>query len=469
VKAMPRSSGIASLAIMLMMIGVMFMFAACGAGDPAETDENGSPAPTTPDDATSTTTPTGDTETDGVVLAMSDLSRTTPAASPDDILSAAASMREFGIDMYEILAQDSGDGNLVFSPASIVTALAMTYAGAQGVTAEEMAATLHFTLEGDALHQAFNSLDAALESRSWQGKDDQGKDQGVLVKTANSLWGQQDTVFGQIFLDTLAANYGAGMRLVDYKSAAEEARQAINDWVAGETEDKITDLIPEGALDELTRLVLVNAVYLDATWATQFDPELTEDGQFTTLTGDPVTASMMFQSLSFPYASGEGWQAVELPYLRDELAMLVIVPEAGRFAEVESRLGAGLIDEAVGQLATGPEVILRMPKFEFRTQAGLNDALKALGMPSAFDPNTADFSGMTTQEALFISDVIHEAYIAVDEEGTEAAAATAVVMRATAAPMEMVELTIDRPFMFALRDRETGALLFLGRVTDPTA
>ncbi len=466
----PRSFGAVALAAVFLIMGVMFMVTACGDAGP---DENGSTTSTSSNDSTPTTTPTGDTETDGVVLAMSDLSRIAPAASQDDILSAAASMREFGIDMYEILAQDSGDGNLVFSPASIVTALAMTYAGAQGVTAEEMAATLHFTLEGDALHQAFNSLDSALESRSWEGKDPDGKDQGVLVKTANSLWGQQDTVFEQIFLDTLAANYGAGMRLVDYKTAAEEARQAINDWVAGETEDKITDLIPEGTLDELTRLVLVNAVYLDATWATQFDPELTEDGQFTTLTGDPVTASMMFQSLSFPYASGEGWQAVELPYLRDdpsrgELSMLLIVPETGRFAEVESRLGAGLIDEAVGQLATGPEVILRMPKFEFRTQAGLNDALTALGMPSAFDPNTADFSGMTTQEALYISDVIHEAYIAVDEEGTEAAAATAVVMRATAAPMEMVELTIDRPFMFALRDRETGAILFLGRVTDPT-
>ncbi len=291
----------------------------------------------------------------------------------------------------------------------------------------------------------------------------------MLVRTANSLWGQQDTVFEQIFLDTLAANYGAGMHLVDYKTAAEEARAAINEWVADETEDKITDLIPEGGLNALTRLVLVNAVYLDATWAAQFDPELTSEGQFTTLAGDPVAASMMFQSSSFPYASGNGWQAVELPYLRDELAMLVVVPGAGRFTEVESRLNGGLIDEVVGQLGMGPEVDLTMPKFEFRTQAGLSDALAGLGMPSAFDPASADFSGMTAQEALFISDVIHEAYIAVDEEGTEAAAATAVVMRATAAPVETVELTIDRPFLFALRDRDTGALLFMGRVTDPTA
>jgi serpin B len=449
------------------------MLTACGAADPGNTGADDSPTSTTSDVSTSTTGPTGQTEMDGVVLAVSDLSRAAPAASQEDILSAAASLQEFGVDLYGSLARASGDANLVFSPASIVTALAMTYAGAAGATAEEMAATLHFTRQGDTLHQSFNSLDAALESRSWQGKDPEGKDQGVLVKTANSLWGQKNTVFEQLFLDTLAADYGAGMRLVDYKTAAEDAREAINQWVASETEDKITDLIPEGALDALTRLVLVNAVYLDATWASQFDPALTKDGLFTTLAGEAVTADMMFQSSTFSYAAGDGWQAVELPYLRDDpsqggLSMLVIVPEAGSFSEVESRLSSGLIDEAVGQLATGPEVNLTMPKFEFRTQALLSTALTALGMQSAFDPEAADFSGMTTQEELYISEVVHEAYIAVDEEGTEAAAATAVIMRATAAPMEIVELTIDRPFIFALRDQETGALLFLGRVTDPT-
>lgn len=413
--------------------------------------------------STKTTAPSGVTGPDGVVLAMSNLSRATSPASRPEVLSAAASMESFGSDLYRVLTLGSGDGNLVFSPASVVTALAMTYAGASGVTAQEMAETLHFELQGGTLHQAFNSLDALLESRSWEGKNE-----GVLVRTANSLWGHNDIVFEQIFLDTLATDYGAGVRLVDYKTAAEAARQAINDWVAAETEDKIPDLIPEGTLDALTRLVLVNAVYLDATWASQFDPELTQDGQFTTLAGDTVTVPMMVQSASFPYARGDGWQAVELPYLRDELAMLVIVPDEGRFAEIESRLATGLIGETVAELGEGAEVDLTMPKFEFRTQADLSQALKTLGMPSAFDPMAADFSGMTTQEALYISDVIHEACIAVDEEGTEAAAATAVVMRLTSAPLEQVELTIDRPFLFALRDRDTGALLFLGRVTDPT-
>lgn len=406
---------------------------------------------------------------DGTLLAMSDISRLAASASPTNVGAAAQSLQQFGTDMYGVLADQAGDANLVFSPTSIVTALAMTYAGAAGTTADEMAATLHFNLAGDALHQAFNSLDSALESRSWQGKTTDGADEGVLVKTANSLWAQKDLVFGQIFLDTLAANYGAGVRLVDYKTAAETARRAINEWVAGETNDKIPELIPEGMLDSLTRLVLVNAVYLDATWASQFDPNSTADGQFTTLAGQAVTTPMMTQQSSFPYATGDGWQAIELAYLRDELSMLVIVPDEGRLAEVESSLAAGLIDDAVAGLSEGTQVDLTLPKFEFRTQASLNDILKTLGMTSAFDPLTADFSGMTTQEKLYISDVIHEAYIAVDEEGTEAAAATAVIMRWTAAPVEVVPLEIDRAFIFALRDRATGALLFLGRVTDPTA
>ncbi len=258
------------------------------------------------------------------------------------------------------------------------------------------------------------------------------------------------------------------MRLVDYKNAAEEARQAINEWVAGETNNKITDLVPEGALDTLTRLVLVNAVYLDATWLSQFNSEFTADGEFTTLTGDVVTAQMMKQEFSFPYASGEGWQAVDLPYIGGQVAMTLIVPDEGRFSEVEGRLTQGLLDEVVASLLEGPEVNLTMPKFEFRTQTSLGTALVTLGMTNAFDPDNADFSGMTKEEKLFISDVIHEAYIAVDEEGTEAAAATAVIMAAGAMPLEMVELVIDRPFLFALRDLETGALLFMGRVTDPT-
>jgi len=455
--------GSALIAVLVagLLLGALFFLVSCGTppGDDTTTSTSNGV----------TTSTTGSASHDDALLAASDLSRVSALAPRADILSASGAVDAFGADLYGVLAQTAGDGNLVFSPASIVTALAMTYAGAVGPTADEMAKTLHFGLQGDALHQAFNSLDSLLESRSWQGKDSEGKDQGVLVKTANSLWAQKDLPFERLFLDTLAADYGAGVRLVDYRTAAEDARETINEWVAGQTEDKIKDLIPQGALDELTRLVLVNAVYLDATWAYQFDKDMTTDGQFTTLVGSAVTTPMMRQSAGFAYGMGEGWEAVELPYARDELSMLLIVPQQGRFAEIEGRLKNGLLDEVIGGLSNDAEVDLTMPKFKFRTQAGLADALKALGMEKAFDPEAADFSGMTKQEALYVSDVIHEAYIAVDEEGTEAAAATAVIMRATAAPLTMVQMKVDRPFLFALRDRDTGAILFLGRVTDPTA
>lgn len=452
---------VASTAVLLalvLLVTLPFALTACG-GTGAGSGNTTSTQPGAPSGSSG----------DDVVVAMSDVTRLTPAASQTDILSAADSLQLFGADLYGILAAGAGEGNLVFSPSSIVTALAMTYAGAASITAEEMAATLHFTLEGDALHQAFNSLDTTLESRTWKQKNAEGKEEGVLLKTANSLWAQRDLAFEKSFLDTLAANYGAGIRLCDFGTAAEEARQAINEWVAAETNDKIPELIPKDILSAMSRLVLVNAVYLDATWAVQFDPALTRDGPFTTLAGGTVTTPMMNQTALFPYASGDGWQAVELPYLGNELAMLLIVPDEGRFSEIEGGLTAGLIDETVAALSKATEVNLTMPKFEFRTQAGLNEALMSLGMKSAF--GAADFSGMTTQADLFISAVVHEAFIAVDEEGTEAAAATAVVMGESAqvSPPDLVTLTIDRPFLFALQDRETGALLFLGRVADPTA
>jgi len=380
-------SRLRSLALPSLVLASLLLLASCATGRGDDT--------TTSTSNGVTTSTSGSASHDDVLLAASDLSRVSASAPRADILSASQAVGAFGADLYAMLAKTAGDGNLVFSPASIETALAMTYAGAVGPTADEMAKTLHFGLQGDALHQAFNSLDSLLESRSWQGKDPEGKDQGVLVKTANSLWAQRDLTFERLFLDTLAADYGAGVRLVDYKTAAEDARTTINKWVAGQTEDKIKDLIPQGALDELTRLVLVNAVYLDATWASQFDKAMTTDGQFTTLAGSAVTTPMMRQSAGFAYGMGEGWEAVELPYARDELAMLLIVPQQGRFAEIEAQLKNGLIDEVVGGLSRDAEVDLTMPKFKFRTQAGLSDALKALGMEKAFDPESADFSGMT--------------------------------------------------------------------------
>jgi serpin B len=399
------------------------------------------------------------------MLIASDLQRAAPTASPADVAAVAAGNNAFAAAAYALLAQQ--EGNLVYSPASIRLALAMTYAGAGGRTAEEMADVLRFDLQGEALHAAFNALDQELASRNRiEPTLEDGIERKVQLSIANSLWGQQGFTFTPEFLDTLAADYGAGMRVVDFVNATEAARQAINDWVAGKTNERITDLIPEGVLSEMTRLVLTNAVYLDATWSSIFSKDDSFDAPFNLLDGSQVSVPTMHQQSFFPYAAGDGWQAVELPYVGEELAMLFLVPDAGRFAEVEGLVGSGLLDEVVAALQ-GAEVNLALPKFDFHFKASVADLLKAMGMPTAFDPEAADFSGMSTEADLFISDVIHEAFIKVDEEGTEAAAATAVIMDLTSAPSEIVDLTIDRPFLFALYDRETGEILFMGRVLDP--
>jgi serpin B len=407
----------------------------------------------------------GEAATGGLVA--SDLERAAPTASAADVAAVAAGNNAFAAAAYALLAAQGG--NLVYSPASIRLALAMTYAGAKGETAEEMAAVLRFDLEGEALHAAFNALDQELAARNRvEPTLEDGVERKVQLSIANALWGQEGFTFRPEFLDMLAANYGAGMRIVDYVEATEAARRAINDWVAEETNDRITDLIPEGVLSEMTRLVLTNAVYLDATWSSIFAKDATFDAPFFLADGSEVTVPTMHQESFFPYAAGDGWQAVELPYVGEELAMVFLVPDSGRFAEVEGLVGAGLCDEAVAALENA-NVRLALPKFEFRFKSSVADLLKAMGMPTAFDPDAADFSGMSAEDRLFISDVIHEAFIKVDEEGTEAAAATAVIMDLTSAPSEVIDLAIDRPFLFSLYDRETGEILFLGRVLDPSA
>ena len=399
-------------------------------------------------------------------LVASDLDRRSPEAPAGDMAAAAAGNNAFAAAAYALLAEQE-QGNLVYSPASIRLALAMAYAGAKGDTAREMAEVLRFDLEGEALHAALNALDQELASRNRvEPPDPDGVERKVRLSIANAIWGQQGYEFVPEFLDTLAAHYGAGMRVVDFIAAAEAARTAINAWVAEETNGRITDLIPEGVLNEMTRLVLTNTVYLDATWASIFEKEATAEASFFRLDGSEVRVPTMHQEAYYRYASGDGWAAVELAYVGDELAMLFVVPDAGRFAEVEGRVGDDLLDQVVAGLG-GERVRLALPKFEFRFKASVADLLAEMGMPTAFVPDLADFSGMTLAENLFIADVIHEAFIKVDEEGTEAAAATAVVMEATAAPADPIRLTVDRPFLFSLYDRATGEILFLGRVLDP--
>jgi serpin B len=389
--------------------------------------------------------------------------------SPDILTDEQASLVEgnsaFALELYQALKEE--EGNLFYSPYSISLALAMTYAGARGETADQMAAVLKFMLEQERLHTAFNWLDAELASR---GEGAEGKDgEGFRLNIANAIWGQKDYEFLSDFLDVLAENYGAGLRILDFINETEQSRITINDWISDQTEGRIEDLIPQGAIDALTRLVLTNAIYFNAAWAYPFDEEMTADSPFYLLDGGQVIVPMMKQTESFGYAEGEGYQAVELPYDGDELSMVILLPESGNFEVFEEGLQVQQVSDIISSLQP-TEVALTMPQIEFDSEFSLKDTLAGMGMRDAFSPDDADFSGMTGNPELFISDVIHKAFVAVDEAGTEAAAATAVIVGATAIPEESpVEVTIDRPFIFLIRDIETGAILFVGRVLNPGA
>ena len=387
--------------------------------------------------------------------------------SPDVSTSEQALLVEgnsaFAFELYKALKGE--EGNLFYSPYSISLALAMTYAGARGETAQQMADTLQFLLEQDRLHPAFNWLDAELASR---GEGAEGKDgEGFRLNIVNAIWGQKDYEFLSDFLDVLAENYGAGLRIMDFITETEKSRLTINDWVSDQTEGRIEDLIQQGAIDALTRLVLTNAIYFNAAWEHPFNGNITANGPFYLLNGGQVRVPMMKQTKSFGYTEGEGYQAVELPYDGGELSMVVLLPEAGNFEAFEEGLQAQQVCDIISGLQT-TEVALTMPKFEFESEFSLTDTLTGMGMPVAFS-GSADFSGMTGNRELSISDVVHKAFVAVDEAGTEAAAATAVVMTLTAVPEPPVEVTLDRPFIFLIRDIETGTVLFVGRVLNPDA
>jgi len=400
----------------------------------------------------------------GVIIQSDKQRETSPNVNEADLATVVDGNSAFGFDLYQALREE--DGNLFFSPYSISLALAMTYAGARGETAQQMADTLHFILSQDRLHPTFNSLDIELSQR---GEGAKGKDgEGFRLNIVNAIWGQEGYKFLSEFLDVLADNYGAGLRPLDFANAPEESRITINNWVSDQTEGRIEDLIPQGLIDVLTRLVLTNAIYFNAAWQHPFNEDMTEDGPFYLLDGGEVTVPMMRQAESFGYAEGDGYQAIELPYGGRELSMVVLLPKAGQFEAFEDSLDAQRVDAIVKDLEPR-RVALTMPKFEFESDFSLGETLAAMGMPDAFLWEVADFSGMTGNRDLFIGDVVHKAFVSVDEAGTEAAAATAVVMPTAMPPQERVEVTIDRPFVFLIHDIETGAILFVGRMVAPSA
>ncbi|MFC2045021.1 serpin family protein [Chloroflexota bacterium] len=386
---------------------------------------------------------------------------TEPQVSQGDSATLVDGNSEFAFDLYRVLK--GTDGNLFYSPYSISLALAMTYAGARGETEEQMADTLNFALQQDPLHPAFNGLDIDLSSR---GEGAKGKDEeGFRLNIVNAIWGQKDYEFLSEYLDILAGNYGAGLRILDFVAEPELSRITINGWVSDQTEGRIEDLIPQGVIDALTRLVLTNAIYFNAAWQFPFEGDATINGPFHLIDGREIAVPMMRQTESFGYAEGDNYQAVELPYDGQELSMIILLPKAGQFEAFENSMDSQTANRIISELKHR-QVSLTMPEFEFESEFSLKSILANMGMPIAFSGD-ADFSGMAGNRDLFIGEVIHKAFVSVDEAGTEAAAATAVIMKLTAMPEEPVSVTVDRPFIFLIRDIETGSILFIGRVMNP--
>jgi serpin B len=400
---------------------------------------------------------------------------TSPVYTENELRQLVSDNNTFAIELYHMI-KDKGD-NMFFSPYSISVALAMTYAGARNETETQIAATLNFNFPQDKLHSLFNALDLELASRK-QSDTQEGDEGGKYLKLniANAIWVQQDFPILDEYLDLLAVNYGAGIWLVDFQSNPEQARLTINDWVARETEDKIKDLIARGMIDVLTRLVLTNVIYFNGAWAIPFNREYTQEEDFYLMDGSTITVPMMRpepggygeNTEAHTAAVGPGYQAVELPYYGGEFSMLIVIPDQGTFAAFEQQLDYPFIEEVVANLRQ-ETIILKMPKFGYESEFDLSKTLSDMGMPNAFAGWAADFSGIDgIGSRLFISAVVHKAFISVDEAGTEAAAATAVIFTESTIE-DPLQIIINRPFIYMIRDIKTGAILFLGRVKKPVS
>lgn len=383
-----------------------------------------------------------------------------PEVTGEDTTALAAGNRAFAFDLYRQLA--TPDENLFFSPFSVSLALAMTYPGAEGETEASMRDALHFALPEPTLHSAFNAAMLALQGRAGELAED-SSGTGFELRTVNQAFGQRDYPFLEQYLDVLARHYGSGLIAVDF-AESEATRASINGWVSEQTEDRVKNLLPPGALTSDTRLVLTNAIYFKANWLSQFDVDDTVDAAFEAPSG-ARTVAMMEQVLDADYVETESYQAVELPYLSPAVRMLFILPAAGTFQE----FSGGIDDDVLSAIRSGlgqHEVTLQLPRFQFESENRLKAPLKSLGMSVPFTDG-ADFSAIAGGvEKLFIDEVYHKAFVAVDEEGTEAAAATAVVV-STESAKPTAAITFDRPFLFCLYDEPTGQILFLGQLTDP--
>ncbi len=385
-----------------------------------------------------------------------------PDVTPAELQVLADGNTGFALGFYRSVCENSG--NLFFSPFSISQALAMTCAGARGHTLQQMVETLKFIQPQERLHTAFNALDLELARR---GEGALGQDgQAFRLNIANAVWGQQGHAFLPEFLDILSENYGAGIYLTDFMTAPEASKCVINGWVEDRTEGRIENLLPHGSISAATRLVLTNAVYFNAAWANPFDMDLTRPEPFYLADGTNVPVAAMSQTAFFKCAMEADYKAIELLYDGLELSMVIVMPDSGQFRRFESQLDPWTLTSVLEALENR-NVYLQMPTFGFASgSVSLRQTLSIMGMPDAFGP-VADFSGMDNTRNLFLSDVIHKAFINVDEAGTEAAAATAAVVSLTSVPEPPVMMKIDRPFVFFIRDIPTSTILFMGRMMNP--
>ncbi|MDK2907577.1 MAG: serpin [Candidatus Woesearchaeota archaeon] len=380
-------------------------------------------------------------------------------------------VNQFAFDLYYQLEQ-SETGNIFYSPYSIFSALAMTYEGAKGETAEEMESVLHFP-EVDTLRANFAAIYNNINK----------EDKEYELKTGNALWVQQDYPFLDDYLNIVERYYGGKAVNVDFVREPEKSIQTINSFIEEQTNGKIKDLIPEGAINELTRLVLTNAIYFKGTWEWEFDKSDTKEKDFKITPKEVVKIQMMHMDpdkTEFNYAELEKLQILELPYKGENISMLILLPKQGETYDYETEeiivynytlgdieLSAEKLNEYKAHMKKTKLDSISVPKFEFDTKYFMKEVLSAMGMHSAFSSD-ADFSGIDGKRNLFINQVIHQAYVNVDEEGTEAAAATAVGMVETAMPRNMKIFNADHPFIFIIQEKETGAILFLGKVVNPT-
>ena len=393
-----------------------------------------------------------------------------PVASPEpfveyetgqDSSPIVSATNQFAFELYG--EYKNTDDNLFFSPHSISSALQMTYEGARGKTAEEMQSVFHFPEDNAARIGSFAKLYEQINPQN----------ASYRLSTANALWAQNDYPFDQNYLKTVETYYHGKAANLDFAGNTENSRQTINQWVSGKTMQKIPELFAAGTINPLTRLVLTNAVYFKGKWATPFEEILTQEKDFNASTGAKIKCQMMNIKDNFGYAQTADYQALELPYEDNDLSMMVILPQTGKMAAVENDLSmekfAAIKNDLKSELAN-----VFLPKFKFDTSYNMNQTLAKMGMPAAFDDANADFSGMydktKTPENLYIGLVIHKAYIDVYEEGTEAAAATGVAMQTTAVmePPQAKIFNANRPFIFAIVHNQTGAILFMGKVNDPT-